>query len=85
MADQWINSAAAQLVRFPNQHAPGHPDICQLGNPNMPKALAAASPLAKYLEVARRTETKYKTWEEVAEEVYWELSKATLLCRTARW
>ena len=51
----------------------------------MPKALAAASPLAKYLEVARRTETKYKTWEEVAEEVYWELSKATLLCHTARW
>ena len=35
----------------------------------MPNALAAASPLAKYLEVARRTETKYKTWEDVAEEV----------------
>ena len=35
----------------------------------LPNALGAASPLAKYLEVARRTETKYKTWEEVAEEV----------------
>ena len=35
----------------------------------LPNALGAVSPLAQYLEVTKRTKAKYKTWEEVAEEV----------------